>query len=54
MVTVIHCNSIVPVWTTEEIQNTFIWKKGVRFILYFYAGRECGSIGPINNILALA
>ena len=40
MVFVMHCYSIVPVWTVEEIY-TFIWKKGVRFILHFYAGREC-------------
>ena len=30
-------------WTAEEIY-TFIWKKGVRYILYFYAGRECAGI----------
>ena len=43
MVIVIHCNSIEPVWTAEEIY-TFIWKKGVRFILHFYAGRKCAGI----------
>ena len=31
VVFVIHCYSIVPVWTAKEIY-AFIWKKGVRFI----------------------
>ena len=51
MVFVIHCYSIVPVWIAEEIY-TFIWKKGVRFILYFYAGRECAGISLMQIFIS--
>ena len=42
-------------WTAENIQYTFIWKKGVRFILHFYASRECAGIleGVDKDISAL-